>query len=164
MVKRVLLVVSGLLVVLVIVLLLIEIVPNPPLMAPELQLTAAMVGKWKGTARVSVFETRPDDLFVELDIRPNREVTGWVGGARIKTARIANNRSWLGRRLGLRSDYIILGEAVVPSSGRSWEFQAPMGFQEGVFRGALFIEGKPRRFSLFRVDQTLSNQQPPGVL
>jgi hypothetical protein len=163
MVKRVLLVVSGLLVVLVIVLLLIEIVPNPPLMAPELRLTEGMVGKWKGTARVSTFETGPDDLFVEIDIRPNREVTGWVGGARIKTATISNNRSWLGRRLSLRTDYIILGEAVVPSSGRRWEFQAPMRFHEGVYRGALFIEGKPRRFSLFRVQQTSSNKRPAGI-
>ncbi|GEM_PF-6171072 len=163
MVKRVLFATSGFLVVLVIALLLIEVVPNPPLMAPVLELSAGMIGKWKGTARVSASETRPDDLFVEVEIRPNKDVTGWIGGARIESARIANNRSWLGRRLGFRTDYIILGEAVVPSSGHRWEFQAPMGFQEGVFRGALFIEGKPRRFSLFRVQQISSNKQAAGI-
>jgi len=161
--KRVVFWVAGLVVALGMALLLVEVVPNPPLMAPDLHPTAGMVGEWKGTARVSMSETSPDDLFVQLNIGPNAEVTGWVGGAKIETARIANNRSWLGRWLRLRTDYILLGKAVLPSGGHRWDFQAPMGFQEGVFRGSLFIEGRPRRLSLFRVSQSLSGREPVGT-
>ena len=160
--KQVLFSVAGLVLILVLALLMIEVVPNPPLMAPKLHPTAAMIGTWKGTARVSAFETTTDDLDVQLQILPDAAVTGWVGGAKITTARLANNRSWLGRRLGLRTDYIILGEAALPSGQHRWQFQMPMTLQEGTFKATLFIEGKPRRVSLFRVQQVSSNQSPAG--
>jgi len=162
--KQVLFSVAGLLLILAIGLLLIEVVPNPPLLAPELRPTAPMIGTWKGTARMSTIETTSSDLEVQVEILPNATVTGWVGGAKIETARLANNRSWLGRRLGLRTDYIILGEAALPSGERRWEFQIPLTLEEGTFKGALFIEGKPRRISLFRVQQLSSGMAPAGKL
>lgn len=161
--KQVLFYLVGLVLILALGLLLIEVVPNPPVMAPQLRPTAGMIGAWKGTARMSASETTSSDLEVQVEIHPDAAVTGWVGGAKIATAKLANNRSWLGRRLGLRTDYIILGEAVLPSGQRRWQFQMPMALQEGSFKGALFIEGKPRRITLFRVQQISSKQPAAGM-
>ena len=48
-----------------------------------------------------------DSIEIEITINPDGTVTGTVGNATLENCKIGKNRSWLGRFLKIRTDYII---------------------------------------------------------
>jgi len=78
-----------------------------------------------------------------------------MGQARVK-ARFEWNRSWLGRALNLRSDYVIIGEvsgfAKGPAAGQQERLSIPLQSEATYLRGAVFIGKRgPSQISLFLV-------------
>jgi hypothetical protein len=69
-----------------------------------------MAGHWDGNARVIVALCRQPNLPISLDIREDGSVTGKVGDATSTKGQLKSNRSWSGRELNLKTDYIITGD------------------------------------------------------
>ncbi len=71
-----------------------EMVVNPPLMTSRAPLPAACVGVWTGDR-------------ASITIAPDGGVTGTLNGKALAGGRFTRNRSWFGALLDWRSDYII---------------------------------------------------------
>jgi len=81
---------------------------------------ARLAGRWEGQAKVLNSWGPPGELMVVVTVNGDGSVAGTVGAATLLNARIGPNRSWLGKALGLRSDYIVRGtlrEAITPLLG-----------------------------------------------
>ncbi len=108
-----------------------EIFMNPPLMTASFTPPPSMVGTWR--------EVRAGGDELIFTIRSDGTVTGSFAGRPIDDAKILNNRSWFGKLLHWRSEYIIVGQG----------FTAPLHWKGEAMQGALFERGKvSRRFSL----------------
>ncbi|HWC96313.1 MAG TPA: hypothetical protein VG456_06180 [Candidatus Sulfopaludibacter sp.] len=92
-----------------------EIFGNPPLMTPTLRPGPALIGTWSS-----------DDLRPIFTIRPDGAVTGTVEGT------IRGNRSWFGKLMRWRTEYIIQGSAQGSASAHS--FLEPLALQSGELR------------------------------
>lgn len=76
-----------------------EMFGNPPLMTPAPGvLPPGLAGTWV-----------TDDGLTRFTIQPDGNVTGSIGGTALNDARLTRNRSWFGRILHWRTDYIIRG-------------------------------------------------------
>ncbi|MCX6898447.1 MAG: hypothetical protein NT105_07085 [Verrucomicrobia bacterium] len=73
-------------------------------------LAKPFTGHWEGSAQIAANWCKQRQLAVAIDIHPDGSVTGKVGDATLANARFSSNRSWLGRALGLFSDYIVRGD------------------------------------------------------
>jgi hypothetical protein len=70
----------------------------------------AIVGHWKGNARIVVAWTKQKNLCVTLNIGDNGKVSGKIGDALLANGRLKKNRGSLGRKLKVKTDYIIVGD------------------------------------------------------
>lgn len=107
--------------------------------------TDAMVGQWEGSARVIVVWCQQTNLPVAVNIGADGTVTGKFGAATLTQARLKKNRGWLGRKLNVKTDYIIVGSlqgAIVAREEitRS-QVKMPLNFRGGAFVGGLHTSG-----------------------
>ena len=108
-----------------------EIFMNPPLMTAAFSPPESMVGSWRQ------MHAGGDDLM--FTIREDGTVTGTFAGNSFMDATIVYNRSWFGKLMHWRSEYIIIGK----------NFTAPLHWKGEALQGALFERGKgPRHFAL----------------
>jgi hypothetical protein len=124
-VPRKILAVVGLAVVVLILLCANEMSGMPPLMTPAFHPPRDMVGTWE--ARL----TTMDAVFT---IDPDATVSGSIGDASLVSARIVYNRTWFGRLMHWRTDYLILGKL-----SRGYRFTAPLMLTGADLEGSLFL-------------------------
>lgn len=108
-------------------------------------IAATMAGPWEGNAHVIVNWCQRTNLPVALTIGADGAVTGTVGDATLTKARLKKNRGALGRRLNVKTDFIIVGDlqgAIVAREGitRS-QVMMPLNFSGGKFVGGLHTSG-----------------------
>jgi hypothetical protein len=101
-------------------LLLNEMFGMPPVFTPELEQPAALAGVWSGVG-------------VTLNIAPDGTVFGVFGQDQVYRAKLSRNRTWVGRTLNWRTDYIIMGR-----SG-DHRFTAPFNMRDGRIHASFFI-------------------------
>jgi len=105
----------------------------------------SMVGHWKGNARIIVSWCQHTNLVVELDIRENGSVEGTIGDAKLIGGRLKPNRGWLGRKLNLYSDWIIVGNlqgAIVSADGITrGGVKIPLEYKNNVIMGGINTSG-----------------------
>jgi hypothetical protein len=77
-------------------------------------LTRTMCGTWQGSAKIVVNWTKQTNLPVIVTISVDGSVTGKVGDAVLEKGVFHRNRSSVGRRLNLATDYIITGQLTGP--------------------------------------------------
>jgi len=110
----------------------------PPLMTPALHPPPDMVGTW---------EANLVTMDVVFTINPDASVSGRIGDATLRDGRIIYNRSWFGRFMHWRTDYMIMGQlsqVVRPSEGVAGDrFTAPLTMREVGLEGVLFLSQKP---------------------
>lgn len=104
-----------------------------------------MLGTWKGSADIIVDWCQQEKLDLLLTVQPNGVVTGKIGDAILKGGKIKRNRGWLGRRLKIKTDYIITGSLegpIVASENvvRS-KVKIPLHFSGTEFTGGLGTDG-----------------------
>jgi hypothetical protein len=76
---------------------------------------STLTGRWHGKSEIfSSFKKGAypshfpeDSIEIDIHIRPDGTVEGRVGGAAFVDCRVQKNRSWFGKWIGIRSDYII---------------------------------------------------------
>lgn len=132
-----------------------EVSMTPPPFAPRHNPASTYAGEWRGTARIWMPDQTQLPLPLHITIGPDGTVRGSMGQARVK-ARFEWNRSWLGRALHLRSDYVIIGEvsgfARGPAAGQQETLSIPLESEGTYLRGAVFIGKRgPSQISLFLV-------------
>jgi hypothetical protein len=112
-------------------------VAGPPL--------SAFAGEWGGSCVIVVDWTRQRELPVALTIAPDGTVSGTVGDARLVRGRVAINRGWLGRKLNVKTDYIVVGRlegCVLASEGVCRDgVKIPLWFRDGRLEGGLHTSG-----------------------
>ena len=110
----------------------------PPLMTPALHPPPDMVGTW---------EARLGAMDAVFTINPDASVSGRIGDATLIDGRIIYNRSWFGRLMHWRTDYLIMGrlsQVVRPSEGVAGDrFTAPLTMTGVGLEGALFLSRRP---------------------
>lgn len=114
----------------------------PPLMTPAFHPSPDMVGTWHATLTTVSRQHLPGDLAVEFTIGPDGSVTGSVGGAAVNDGRIVWNRSWFGRLMKWRTEYLIRGtlSRVVEAHGTAGDrFTAPVNPRSFGLGGSLFL-------------------------
>ena len=97
-----------------------ELFGMPPAFASRLQQPTPLAGVWSGTG-------------VTLSISPHGHVFGIFGKDQVYRARIAANRTWVGRALNWRTDYIIMGQV------GEHRFTAPFTIRDGRIHVSFFI-------------------------
>jgi hypothetical protein len=105
----------------------------------------SMVGHWEGNARIIMTWCQQTNLPITLDIRADNTVAGKVGDATLINGRLRRNRGWLGRKLQVKTDYIITGNLTGPvvaaeNITRSG-VKMPVNFRLGNFVGGLHTSG-----------------------
>jgi len=106
-----------------------EVFGQPPLMTPS-RPPIVLAGNWS-------------DENAAFTIAPDGAVSGEVLGQPLSNGRFIGNRSWFGRLMNWRTDYLIRGSA----GGRS--VTAPMMFQDSELRGSVSVrQGRPQRLRL----------------
>lgn len=113
--------------------------------ADERIVTPAMAGHWEGSARIIVTWCQQTNLPVAVDIRADGSVTGKIGDATLTNGSLKRNRGWLGRKLNVKTDYIITGSLSGPivaaeSITRS-SVKVPVNFRGGTFVGGVHTSG-----------------------
>ena len=78
---------------------------------------------------------------------PDASVSGRIGDATLTTGRMIHNRSWFGRFMHWRTDYLIMGKlsrVVRPSERVAGDgFTAPLTVRGVGLEGALFLSHRP---------------------
>jgi len=107
--------------------------------------TSSMVGHWEGNAQIVVSWCRQKTLHVNLDIKADGTVSGTIGDATLREGRLGPNRSWLGRRLNLATDYMIAGKLdgpIVAAEGITRErVKIPVNFNGTTYTGGVNTSG-----------------------
>ena len=124
-----------------------------------------IAGNWKGeeivTVRVRIdgefiFISSKDSIDINLMINPDNVVTGNIGNAILTDAIMDKNRGDLGRKLNLKTDYIITGNL----SGEIFEgdtilikpFSMPFNIEQNCFEGSIFQHtGKMGLYPMFNL-------------
>jgi hypothetical protein len=114
----------------------------------------AMVGPWRGQARIIVAWCQQTNLAVEIQIAPNGEVTGKVGDAALQDGQFKRNRGSLGRKLKMKTDYIVTGKLkgsiVAAENITRRSVNIPLNFSNGAFTGGIHTSG-----TLFGADKSM---------
>ena len=104
-----------------------------------------MVGRWEGDGKIIVTWCQQTNLRVTLDVKADGTVTGKVGDATLTEGRFRRNRGWLGRKLNIKTDYIITGRLegpIVSAEGVTRSgVNIPINYSTGTFTGALHTTG-----------------------
>jgi hypothetical protein len=114
-----------------------EIFLLDPLMMPKLETPTRLAGTWQQGA-------------TRIDITADGTVSGRFEQLPIREAQLKPNRTWVGRRLHLRTDYRIAGRL---DDGR--RLSAPLRMEGDVLKGSMFIgphykANGPAQFRLVR--------------
>ena len=113
--------------------------------ATENIVTPAMAGRWDGRARIIVAWCQQTNLAVSVDIRPDGSVTGKVGDATLTSGRMKRNRGWLGRKLNIKSDCIVVGNLEGPIVAKEGiarrAVSMPLNFRNGTFVDGVHTSG-----------------------
>lgn len=125
-----------------------EMFNQPPLMTPAFRPSPEIVGSWRATVA--------GDVGVVFEINSDGSVSGSVGDASVVGGKIVLNRSWFGRLIHWRTDYLIRGslsravEALGGTAGS--RFTAPLFIRGSELEGSLFLfhprAPKPRKLKL----------------
>jgi hypothetical protein len=92
-----------------------EIFMSPPLLAPRhIAVPAGLVGGWQGQARVANRWVQQRRLPVKLTVDASGMAEGTLGDARFLQGKLLPARSWFGRALGLKTDYVFVGQLEGP--------------------------------------------------
>jgi hypothetical protein len=92
-----------------------EIFMSPPLLAPRhVAVPAGLVGGWQGQARVADAWVRQRRLPVKLAVDASGMAEGTIGDARFLRGKLLPARSWFGRALRLKTDYVFVGRLEGP--------------------------------------------------
>ena len=118
----------------------------PTLRAEDRIITPATVGEWDGDARIIVTWCRQKKLPLALTIQADGAVIGMIGNVTLTNGQLKRNRGWLGRKLNVKTDYIIVGAlkgSIVAAEGitRS-EVKIPLNFDGKSFTGGLHTNGR----------------------
>lgn len=99
-----------------------------------------LVGTWEGPSLFSRHGAR-ETVLVSITIFPDGKVEGTAGGARLSQCRVKKNRGWLGKKLNIKTDYIIRGylEGAVTSkdTGGERKIAMPFNVRDGRLVGGL---------------------------
>jgi hypothetical protein len=131
-----------------------EMFGQPPLMTPAGRLPAEMVGTWSANLTTVSKQPLPDEIPVVFTIAPDGSVSGTVGNATVANGQFMRNRSWFGRLMNWRTDYLIRGtlSRVVESYGGTAgdRFSAPLNAMGSRLDGTLFLShpGSPKPLGL----------------
>jgi len=131
-----------------------EIFGNPPLMTRSGRQAVEMVGTWSAALTTVSRQPLPHEILAVLTIGPDGSVAGVIGGAELISGRLVPNRSWFGRLMNWRTDYVIRGtlSRVVESYGGTAgdHFSAPVNFAAQELAGSLFLShpGAPKPLGL----------------
>lgn len=108
-------------------------------------LTKDMVGKFEGKAKIVVNWTQQKNLPVLLDIGADGAVSGKVGDATLKNGKLGKNRGAIGRKLNIKTDYIVTGKLSGPVIATEKISRAsvsiPLNFVDGSYVGGLHTSG-----------------------
>jgi hypothetical protein len=120
-----------------------ELLGNPPLMTPALLPSSALAASWQGSAEAW---PGPTEIKILITVNSDGTVSGRIGSATLMGARIKGNRTWLGRLMHWRSDYIIQGKlsgsAGKPPLKSGDRFSAPISLEGSDLVGSIFTAGK----------------------
>ena len=137
-VPRKILIVVGLAVAVLILLCANEAFGMPPLMTPPFHPPPDMVGTW---------EAKLGSTDAVSTIHPDASVSGRIGDATLIGGRMIYNRSWFGKFMHWRTDYLIMGklsQVVRPSERVAGDgFTAPLSMKGVGLEGALFLSQQP---------------------
>ena len=138
-----------------------------------------LVGTWSDSAEVfGPFKAEPypsrhpdDTQEVIITIAPDGSVTGRAGNAVMHNARFMKNRGWLGRKLKIKTDYIVYGGTlqgkVTPRDrGTDSRFTMPFNIVNGKLSARIMLIPKfPLTRRLMLEKKELPNQplEPTGV-
>jgi len=115
------------------------------LSAADKTLPSAMTGGFKGSAKIIVNWTKQKQLPVEVVIADDGSVTGKIGDATLDDGRLKKNRGAIGRKLNIKTDYIIVGQLSGPViKAENIERKAvsiPLNFKGGAFSGGVHTSG-----------------------
>jgi hypothetical protein len=104
-----------------------------------------MTGSWKGEAQIIVVWCKQTNLQVRLHIQRDGQVTGKVGDAVLRNGRFERNRGWLGRKLNLKTDYLVSGDLdgpiVAAENILRRSVSVPLNFYNGKFAGGVHTSG-----------------------
>ncbi len=114
--------------------------------------TPELVGTWAGRTEIfgpykaEAFPSKhPDDIqSVTLTIKKDGTVAGVIGKAVFRNARIHRNRGWLGRKLNLKTDFIVRGGRLVGKvtprdPGTDCAFTIPFNIRGGKTKGTIML-------------------------
>jgi hypothetical protein len=89
-----------------------EIFGQPPLMTRTGRPPAGMVGTWYANLTTVSRRSLPDAIPAVFTIGPDGSVSGTVGNAALTNGHLVVNRSWFGRLMNWRTDYVMRGNVV----------------------------------------------------
>ena len=110
-----------------------------------------LVGQWRQQARFTGIryeeavqkKVAAADIEAVWRISADGQVTGHIGGAELSRCFVAVNRGWLGRRLHIKTDFVIRGQligAVAPGSeSGTHTISAPFNLAGGQLGGTVFV-------------------------
>jgi len=131
-----------------------EIFGQPPLMTRADAPPAGIVGTWHANLTTVSRQPLPDEIPIVFTIGPDGSVSGAVGNAALTSGQFMANRSWFGRVMNWRTDYVIRGtlSRVVESYGGTAgdRFSAPLNPRGAELDGSLFLShpGAPKPLGL----------------
>ena len=131
-----------------------EIFGEPPLMAQSGRPPAEMVGTWHASLTTVSRQPLREEIQVVFTIGADGSVSGSVGNATLIDGRFVANRSWFGRLLNWRTEYLMQGtlSRVVESYGGTAgdRFSVPLNRKGAELDGALFLShpGTPKPLGL----------------
>lgn len=140
--------------------------------AAERGVDPAMVGSWEGKASIVVNWCAQKELPVRVTIAADGTVTGTVGDATLLDGRLRPNRGWLGRKLKLASDHLIVGDLQGPLIAAEGITRSgvvlPLNFKDGAFQGGLHSTGAKfggkEKMVLSATKLRLTPVPPPAVV
>ena len=128
--------------------LLLSVAASPAKDFPSGELT----GTWRGHVEIfGSFKVEPypskaaaDHQDVIITIASSGAVSGRIGQARFSGCTVHRNRGWLGRKLNIKTDYIILGGymegPITPrDKGAKREFTIPFNITNGRLSGTIML-------------------------
>jgi hypothetical protein len=119
-------------------------------------------GSYNGKERVIIRYDRggqyiflDDYVMVSLIIDKHGNITGMAGDAAFEDCILTQNRGWIGRRLGIKTDFLIKGKL----NGSTFEkdtlinkdISIPFNIENGELKGSLFLTTKGDSFPIISV-------------
>lgn len=120
-----------------------EMFGQPPLMTRTGPPPSEMVGTWQASLTTVSRQPLADAIPVAFTIGPDGSVSGSIGNATLTNGQFVRNRSWFGRLMNWRTEYMIRGtlaQVVVTYGGAAGDrFSAPLEPKGAELHGALFL-------------------------